>query len=84
MEPVAGRGPDAKLLGGGRGNQVALRAERSPQRNGRVYRIRLVVLDPGGERCSGVARVSVPRWHGQTAIDDGDNRSWDSVSGAME
>jgi Regulator of chromosome condensation (RCC1) repeat len=83
--------PDAALTSGGASsNQVLVRAEASPQFNGRVYRIAYTVSDGHGHSCSGTAgpsgtstaKVGVPRKKGTPAVDDGDITSWDSFTGA--
>jgi hypothetical protein len=65
-EPLNGTGdgdtsPDAKLL---TGPQVQLRAERSGNLDGRVYRISFSVSDGRGGSCTGVAKVGVPHDQG--------------------
>jgi hypothetical protein len=95
-EPLTGSGddtsPDARLTAAGaESNQVELRSERNPHRNGRVYRIAYTVSDADGGSCSrtgGVggdtnAKVSVPRTKGEAAIDDGNTNSWNSISGVQ-
>ena len=72
-EPVTGTGdptsPDARLTAAGAGsNQVELRSERTPQGNGRVYKIAFTVSD-GTDSCSGSARVTVPRKRDEPAVD---------------
>jgi hypothetical protein len=65
-EPVRGA-PDARY---GRGeDEVRLRAEREPRRDGRVYRIAFEATDTSGESCSGTVTVSVPRKKKQAAVD---------------
>jgi Tol biopolymer transport system component len=70
-EPVRGQsdstGPDAGRAGLP-DNQVALRAERAAQGDGRVYRIEFDGLDERGGFCSGIVKVSVPR-HPGMAVD---------------
>lgn len=96
-EPVTGGGigddtaPDAQLTNAGAdSNQVLLRAERNPQaQNGRVYRIAYTVTDGQGGSCSRTAgeggdtnaKVGVPRFRNQTAVDDGASNSWNSITG---
>jgi Tol biopolymer transport system component len=69
-EPVTGPGdgttPDA--VRAPRPDQVYVRAERSAQGDGRVYRIAYTALDVSGRSCPGAATVQVPR-SGTTAID---------------
>jgi hypothetical protein len=94
-EPVTAPGddtsPDAQFTpAGASSNQVLVRAERNPQRNGRVYRIAYTVSDGKGGTCSrtaGVggntnAKVAVPRKKGEVAPDDGNTASFDSFTGA--
>lgn len=93
-EPVAGAGigdatsPDAQLtLAGADSNQVLVRAERSPKRDGRVYRIAYTVLDGNGGSCQATfadttARVAVPRQKGAPAVDDFADARFDSFTGA--
>jgi hypothetical protein len=94
-EPVTAQGddttPDAQLTGAGaNSNQVLVRAERNPQLNGRGYRIAYRVSDGRGGSCSRTAglggntnaKVAVPRRKDETAVDDGDTRSWNSFTGA--
>jgi hypothetical protein len=64
-EPVAG-GSDAERSGDG---QVRLRAERDARGDGRVYRIAFVATDSEGGSCTGVVKVTVPRHHGNPAVD---------------
>ena len=75
-EPLNGKAdgntsPDAKP--GAASNQVYLRAERSGQGNGRVYRIAFSGSDGQGGTCSGVAVVGVPhdKGKGKIPIDSG-------------
>lgn len=84
-EPVTGKGDDTSpdAATGTNSNQVQLRAEANPQRNGRVYRIVYTVSDGNGGTCTGVEKVSVARKKGQTAIDDGNTAAWNSFSGAQ-
>lgn len=63
-------------------NAVSLRGERNPSLNGRVYRIAFTVSD-GSQSCSGVAKVSVEAKKGITAVDDGNQASWNSFTGAL-
>jgi hypothetical protein len=74
-EPVSGLGdgdtsPDAVLQGDG----VLLRAERSGNGNGRVYRIDFTASNTGGS-CAGSVRVGVPhgRKPGGSPVDDGEH-----------
>ena len=95
-EPVSGEGvgdqtfPDARLTAAGAdSNLVRLRAERSPDRDGRVYRIAYSVSDGHGGRCSRTAAdtnatVSVPRESGEPAVDNydrGEIQRFDSFTG---
>ena len=84
-EPVTGKGDDTSpdAATGANSNQVQLRAEANPQRNGRVYRVAYTVSDGNGGTCTGVEKVSVARKKGQTAIDDGNTAAWNSFSGAQ-
>lgn len=71
-EPVEGQGdgdtqPDASAAGTGK---VLLRAERSGQGNGRVYRVHFQAV-ANGQSCSGAVTVVVPKTRQSTAIDDG-------------
>lgn len=61
--------PDATIQGA----TALLRAERSGNGNGRVYRVSFTADDGQGGTCSGSIRVTVPHSKGQgnTAIDDG-------------
>jgi hypothetical protein len=75
-EPLNGKAdgntsPDAKP--GPAPNQVYLRAERSGQGNGRVYRIAFTGSDGQGGTCSGVAVVGVPhdKGKGKIPVDSG-------------
>ena len=85
-EPVSGDGigddtaPDARVVAGS-DHEVSVRTERSPMKNGRSYRIAYTVSD-GQTACADFETVSVPRKKGETAADDGDLSSWDSVTGA--
>jgi Calx-beta domain-containing protein len=68
-EPV-GRGPDA--VRGSARNGIWLRAERSGQGDGRVYRIEYVASDGQGNSCGGTALVGVPHdWKRRSAVDSG-------------
>ncbi|MCL6583503.1 MAG: hypothetical protein K6U11_07665 [bacterium] len=64
--------PDAEGIGS---STALLRAERSGNRNGRVYEITFTASDGKGGECEGKVKVKVP--HDQsgpcTAIDDGQN-----------
>jgi subtilase family serine protease/Tol biopolymer transport system component len=71
-ERVAGLGdgdtsPDAVIDDA----SVLLRAERSGQGNGRVYRVAFKASDAWGRTCDGSVFVSVPHNRKSTAIDDG-------------
>jgi len=73
-EPVNAKGdgntsPDAVIQAG----SVSVRAERSGNGNGRVYRISFKADDGQGGFCTGVVTVGVPHSlnKGTTAIDDG-------------
>jgi hypothetical protein len=71
-EPVNGNGntsPDAVIQAGA----ASVRAERSGNGNGRVYRISFTADDGKGSSCSGAVTVGVPHSQkkGLTAIDDG-------------
>ena len=62
VKKVSGKGdkkPDAERLSG-KPDQIKLRAERDPDRNGRVYRIAYRVSDGHGGSCTGVEKVGVP------------------------
>ena len=61
--------PDAARVAG-KANQVQLRAERSGNGDGRVYRVSFTVTDGKGGSCSGTVYVGVPhdKGHGQ-AVD---------------
>jgi hypothetical protein len=75
-EPV-GRGPDA--VRGSAPNGIWLRAERSGQGDGRVYRIEYVASDGQGNSCGGSALVGVPHdWKRRSAVDSGG--SFDSLA----
>ncbi|MDQ4096823.1 MAG: hypothetical protein M3144_02995, partial [Actinomycetota bacterium] len=71
-EPVLARGdvttPDARATGG---NSVELRAEFSPQGDGRVYRVAYHVSDGEGGVCEGTVKIAVPRTEKQPAVDSG-------------
>lgn len=59
--------PDAVL-----GNMTLLRAERSGNGNGRVYRINFIASDAQGKSCSGSVPVCVPKdARTTTCVDDG-------------
>ena len=61
--------PDAALVTG-KANQVQLRAERSGNGDGRVYRVSFTVSDGKGGSCSGTVYVGVPHDQGHgPAID---------------
>jgi len=72
-EPVNGTGdgdtaPDAVIQGG----TVLLRAERSGNGNGRVYRITFQAVDADGGSCTGQVSVTVPHERpAANSIDDG-------------
>jgi hypothetical protein len=75
-EPLNGLGdgdtsPDAKA--GPASEQVFVRAERSGQRNGRVYRIAFSGSDGKGGTCTGSGTVGVPhdQGTGKTPVDSG-------------
>lgn len=72
--------PDAT---GASGGTVSLRGERDAKGNGRVYRISYTVTGTSGRTCSGVTAVGVPARKGQAAVDDGDQSSWNSFTGAL-
>jgi hypothetical protein len=61
--------PDAARVAG-KANQVQLRAERSGNGDGRVYRVSFTVTDGKGGSCSGTVHIGVPhdKGHGQ-AVD---------------
>lgn len=62
VKKVAGKGdekPDAKRVSG-KPDQIKLRAERDPDKNGRVYRVAYRVSDGNGGTCTGVEQVGVP------------------------
>lgn len=70
-EPVTAKGddttPDARRTTAT--DEVELRPERNPNRDGRVYRIRYTVFDPIGASCRGLEFVSVPRHKDEPAVD---------------
>jgi hypothetical protein len=70
-EPVRTLGdnttPDARRTAAG--DQVELRAERNPRRDGRVYRVAFTASDGNGGSCSGSVNVSVPRRQADVAVD---------------
>lgn len=77
-EPLNGLGdgdtsPDAVL----QGSTVLIRAERSGQGNGRVYRINFIASDGVGGTCTGSVTVCVPHDQGHNGececVDDGQN-----------
>ena len=95
-EPITTQGddttPDAQLTAAGaNSNQVLVRAERHPQRNGRVYRIAYTVSDDKGGTCSRTAgtsgntkaKVAVQRKKDEPTVDDGNATSWNSFTGAQ-
>ena len=70
-EPLNGKADGNTALDakpGPASNQVYLRAERSGQGNGRVYRIAFSGSDGQGGTCSGVALVGVPHDKGKGKI----------------
>jgi hypothetical protein len=86
-ERVSGTGigdptfPDARLTAAGAdSNQVQMRAERSPQGDGRVYLTAFTVTGPDGARCSAIAKVSVPRHSRKLAVDSSPP-SYDAFTG---
>lgn len=50
---------------------MLLRAERSGNGNGRVYRISFTARDSDGGACTGSVTVGVPHNHKGTVVDDG-------------
>jgi hypothetical protein len=71
-EPLNGAGdgntsPDAKRTSAG--NQILVRAERSGQGNGRIYRLAVRASDGKGATCEGAATVALPRDQGKPALD---------------
>jgi len=84
-EPTAGgwrqdlKTPDANGLGADR---VSVRGERNPSLNGRVYRIAYRVSAEQGGTCTGVEIVRVSP-NKATAVDDGDQASWNSFTGEL-
>jgi hypothetical protein len=60
--------PDAQI---GAAGAFRVRAERSGQGDGRVYRIAFTATDAEGGECSGVLRVGVPhdQGNGSTPVD---------------
>ena len=85
-EPTTGgfrgdlKAPDANGLSA---NKVSLRGERNPSLNGRVYRIAYTVTDEAAFTCSGIATVGVAAKKGVAAVDDGEQASWNSFTGAL-
>jgi hypothetical protein len=70
IKKVSGKGdekPDAKRVSG-KPDQIKLRAERDPDKNGRVYRIAYRVSDGRGGSCTGVEQVGVPVKKRKTAV----------------
>ncbi len=70
IKKVSGKGdekPDAKRVSG-KPDQIKLRAERDPDKNGRVYRIAYRVSDGHGGSCTGVEQVGVPVKKRKTAV----------------
>ena len=61
--------PDAVL--GPASNEVQLRAERSGNGDGRVYRITFGGSDGRGGTCTGTVKVGVPHNQGSTPVDSG-------------
>jgi large repetitive protein len=62
VKKVSGKGdkkPDARRVSG-KPDRIRLRAERDPDKNGRVYRIAYRVSDGHGGSCTGVEKVGVP------------------------
>ena len=72
-EPTNGGGDGHTAIDGyGVGtNKASVRAERSGNRNGRVYHIRFSATDPGGLSCTGEVLVGVPHDKAHHAVDDG-------------
>ncbi len=71
-EPISGLfatdlSPDAAVSG----QQILLRAERSPKGNGRVYAVQVTATDNHGDSCSTTVRVRVPHSVKDTAVDSG-------------
>lgn len=70
-EPLTSKGddttPDARRKAAS--DEVELRPERNPNRDGRVYRIRYTVFDPQGATCRGLEFISVPRHKDEPAVD---------------
>ena len=78
-EPLNGKADGNTALDakpGPASNQVYLRAERSGQGNGRVYRIAFSGSDGQGGTCSGVALVGVPHDKGKGKIPIDSGSSW--------
>jgi hypothetical protein len=78
-EPVDGLGdgdtsPDAVI----ENDTVLLRAERSGNGNGRVYRVSFTATDRSGLACSGAVTVTVPHSPNKSAVDSG--QQYDSTS----
>lgn len=63
-------GPDASVLEDASQDRVLLRAERSGNGNGRVYRVNFTASD-GFESCTGSVSVGVPHHRKSVASDDG-------------
>jgi hypothetical protein len=80
-EPVTGRGdptsPDAVISAT---STLEVRGERSPQGDGRVYRIGFEVRDADGDSCAGEATVEVRRHKKDPAVDSSPPR-FDSLTG---
>ncbi|MGH3715530.1 MAG: hypothetical protein ACRDT4_19020 [Micromonosporaceae bacterium] len=91
-EPVTDLGdptsPDAQLTAAGAdSDQLLIRAERNPKRNGRVYRIAFTVTDGDGGSCQATvattgATVSISRKRDTAAVDDYATTRYDSFTGA--
>jgi hypothetical protein len=78
IKKVSGKGdekPDAKRVSG-KPDQIKLRAERDPDKNGRVYRIVYRVSDGHGGSCTGVEKVGVPVKKRKDAVES--SKSYDS------
>ena len=71
-EPIRGLfatdlSPDAAVSG----QQILLRAERSPKGDGRVYEVHVTATDNHGGRCSAAVQVRVPHSLKDTAVNSG-------------
>ena len=68
-EPVTAKtdrtAPDARV----EGTTVALRAERNPKGDGRIYRVAFTATDGRGGECAAEVAVAVPRHKHRPAID---------------